>query len=234
MSQDTGSQNSTSQSGSDSGELAKLKITNVTTNTSLDVKFNPTQLQLNKQVGWKQTKTKTDNVPKTDFGGGHPTTLSLELLFDTTDTGADVRTTYTNFLLDLCEIDTTKTDDNSKPLHEPPDCRLEWGSVLSLLVVVSSVQLTFTYFLRDGTPVRAKANLSFTQKVDESEQSAQNPTTRTQARKTRVVHAGDRLDWIAYQEYGNAAQWRYIAETNNLPNPEALRAGQVLKIVPLP
>jgi len=66
------------------------------------------------------------------------------------------------------------------------------------------------------------------------QKKAQNPTTRTEARKIWVVHEGQTLDWIAYQEYGDPAYWRHIAETNNLANPMDLRPGQALKLTPLP
>jgi nucleoid-associated protein YgaU len=181
-----------------------------------------------------QTDTKKKDVAKLNFGGGNPATMSLELLFDTTDTGDDVRTKYTDFLLGLLEIDQNKKDENNNPVHEPPDCRLTWGSVLSLIVIVESVDLTFTFFLSNGTPVRATARLSLKQKIDEKQQSRQNPTSRSEARKTWIVHEGQRLDWIAYQEYGNPAHWRHIAETNDLADPGALQAGQILKLVPLP
>lgn len=213
---------------------SKLTITNLTANKSIECKFNPKQFSLSKRASWPHVNTKSKNVAKVNFGGGNPATMSLELLFDTTDTGDDVRTKYTSFLLGLVEIDETKKDVNGKALHEPPDCRLTWGSVLSLVVVVESVDLTFTFFLSNGTPVRATARLSLKQKLDETQQQAQNPTTRSSARKTRIVHEGERLDWIAYQEYGSAAHWRHIAETNDLENPGALRAGQILKLVPLP
>ncbi len=49
-----------------------------------------------------------------------------------------------------------------------------------------------------------------------------------------MVHEGQTLDWIAYQEYGDPAYWRHIAETNDLANPKDLRPGQVLKLTPLP
>jgi nucleoid-associated protein YgaU len=212
---------------------AKLTITNLTANKSIECKFNPKQLSLSKRASWVQRETKKKDVPRVNFGGGNPATMSLELLFDTTDTGDDVRTKYTDFLLGLLEIDETKKDQNNKPLHEPPDCRLTWGSVLSLVVIVESVDLTFTFFLNNGTPVRATARLSLKQKIDENQQSGQNPTTRTEARKTWVVHEGQRLDWIAYQEYGSPAYWRHIAETNNLADPGALRAGQILRLPPL-
>ncbi|MCL5995669.1 MAG: peptidase M23, partial [Chloroflexi bacterium] len=89
-----------------------------------------------------------------------------------------------------------------------------------------------TMFKPDGTPVRAKVNVTFKQ-VDQ-QPGAQNPTTRSEPRKIWVVHEGQTLDWIAYQEYGDPACWRHIAETNGRPDPMQLRPVQVLQLVPLP
>ena len=47
-------------------------------------------------------------------------------------------------------------------------------------------------------------------------------------RKVRQVKEGDRLDYIAYEEYGDAQEWRRIADANQLTNPLDLRPGMSL------
>ena len=213
---------------------AKLTITNLSTNESKECQFNPKEFSISKSVSWSTDDASKKNVSHWSFGGGHPATLNVpELFFDTTSSGEDVRTKYTSFLLDLLTIDDSKTDEDGNALGEPPDCRFAWGTFLSFIAVVERVDLTYTFFLSDGTPVRAKAKLSLRQKRDEQEHSGQNPTTRSEARKTWIVHEGETLDWIAYQEYGSPAYWRHIAETNDLDNPRRLRAGQILRLLPL-
>jgi nucleoid-associated protein YgaU len=49
-----------------------------------------------------------------------------------------------------------------------------------------------------------------------------------------MVKEGDTIDWIAFDEYGDCAMWRYIADTNGLDDPGRLRPGQVLAIAPMP
>ncbi|OQY24153.1 MAG: hypothetical protein DRJ03_26780 [Chloroflexi bacterium] len=111
----------------------------------------------------------------------------------------------------------------------PPKCKFVWGS-FSFVAVIPSVSVTFTMFLPSGAPVRATAKVDLIQIEDPFEQPPQNPTSRSVPRKVWVVKAGQRLDWIAYKEFGSAAMWRYIAQTNNLDNPWDLRAGQVLNL----
>ena len=49
-----------------------------------------------------------------------------------------------------------------------------------------------------------------------------------------MIQMGDRLDYVAYQEYGHVSHWRYLAEVNNLLDPTDLRPGQILLVPPLP
>jgi nucleoid-associated protein YgaU len=115
---------------------------------------------------------------------------------------------------------------------EPPMCRFQWGKFLAFNAVIKDLKQKFILFAPNGTPLRVEVALTLKQ-VGELTRP-QNPTSRSEARKIWIVEEGQRLDWIAYQEYGDPAQWRFIAETNNLDNPDALYSGQILKLVPLP
>jgi nucleoid-associated protein YgaU len=89
----------------------------------------------------------------------------------------------------------------------------------------------FTLFKPDGTPVRANVQVTFTQHKDLNDYPNQNPTSGGGdiERVWRVI-AGDRLDTIAYQVYGDATKWRMIAAYNEIINPLKLIPGQQLII----
>ena len=118
--------------------------------------------------------------------------------------------------------------------NAPPKVKFVWGRILSFEAYLIKFSQTLTLFKSDGTPVRATVKVTLQQSRDEGVFPAQNPTSRSEARKMWVVNAGETLDWIAYQEYGQAAHWRHIAQANNLADPKNLRPGQVLKLTPLP
>jgi nucleoid-associated protein YgaU len=105
---------------------------------------------------------------------------------------------------------------------------------LSYVAVIESISQTFTFFLPDGTPLRANVSVSLREVFDRSKMKAQNPTSRSEARETWVVEKGQRIEWIAHQAYGQTSAWRHLAEVNNILNPTMLRPGQILKITPLP
>jgi nucleoid-associated protein YgaU len=97
--------------------------------------------------------------------------------------------------------------------------------------VLIEVTQTFTLFKVDGTPVRAKVNVSFWQNNDKNEYHHQNPTSGGgHIQRVWRVMEGDRLDAIAYQVYGDTSRWRVIADGNKLRDPLELRPGQTLII----
>jgi hypothetical protein len=227
-------------------ELQKARIVKVNKNgdpmSSFTCMYNPSSIRYNRSTKWKWQPLPKKVLPAVAFQGGGTAKMTVELLFDTTMdlTGPnglsvtarqDVRD-FTNFLLSLVELDPDAPNDRPRP----PYCRLEWGEPYFTKGVVSSVDLTYTLFLSNGTPVRAKANVTFEEFETEGEidDQPQNPTSHSEARKIWVVEEGQTLDWIAYQEYDDPAMWRHIAETNNLADPRELHPGQVLKLVPLP
>lgn len=198
----------------------------------IECQFNPASLTISKSVDWDGEKSPSFNAPFLLFAGGNSAKYSLSLFFDTyshPDT-EDVRF-YTNQLLQL----TLRGAGYSMylvPWAQPPLVTFEWGSIKLFSAVVESVQITYTLFNPDGTPIRAKADVDFVQNelLGDDIIPAQNPTSRTDSRRTRIVNSQTRLDQVAFEEYRDASFWRVLAEANNLDNPFELRDGQLLVI----
>ncbi|MBI1878919.1 MAG: peptidoglycan-binding protein [Chloroflexi bacterium] len=194
--------------------------------------FNPEEFSITRKIKWQDSPSQGNNAPQKVFAGGEADDLTIDLWFDTTDTAdKDVRDTYAA-LIEMAEIDQNKKNAKTGK-GEPPKCKFIWGNFLSFTAVIQKITQKFVMFRADGTPVRAKVTVTFEQ-LSEEKPKRQNPTSQSESRKIWVVHEGQTLDWIAYQEYGDPACWRYIAETNNLMDPKELRPGQILKLVPLP
>jgi nucleoid-associated protein YgaU len=190
----------------------------------LTCQFNPEKVKISKQLTWSSSNQPDLNAPDVMFGGGQSATFDLELWFDTAqENNQDVRG-YTNKLLML----TLKATANTSP----PVVRLVWGMFKTFRAVVTGVDIEYKMFLPTGVPVRARATLHLRQASDgdSGRLPAQNPTSRTNPRKTYRVQEGDRLDFLAFREYGQATEWRRIAEANGLDNPLDLRPGMLLVI----
>ena len=214
---------------------------------TIKCQFNPAELSISKNVTWSAPSASTSaakenapaslpnwNAPKIAFGGGGSAKYNLSLFFDATGDKdvADVRY-YTQELMRLTlrgAGGTKSTTQNAVP----PTVTFVWGKICLFKAVVESVSVQYIMFAGDGTPIRAKASVSLIQNDPEEDISvAQNPTSRSDPRKTYMARSGQRLDQIAYEEYKDARYWRLLAESNNMDDPFTLSDGQILVIHPL-
>jgi nucleoid-associated protein YgaU len=236
-----------------SGQLAKAKLVVVQDASgsganapddpdhAFEFMFNPTEFSISKQQQWTVTANKGQNVPKYEFPGGNPRQLQLELFFDSFSESADSPkrdlSKYLNGLFYFMYIDRKATGRESG-MSQPPKCRIEWGGQtkhLNFECYVTNCTVHYKMFDSDGVPIRATASLTLQEALSnqDEDQLPTNPTSLGEpGRRRRVVAQGDRLDLIAFQEYGDSREWRRLAEVNGLTDPLSLRPGMVLAIPP--
>lgn len=204
--------------------LAKAKITVEATGEVFPVMFNPEEYTLNKDNNFAAQAVPGLSGPILQFVHGNMRTLEMELFFDTYEAQTDVRQ-QTNNIVNLLNI-------NSE-LHAPPVLRVAWAS-LQFRCVLARASQKYILFLPDGTPVRAKLTVSFSEYIDPNQEAKQVNRQTANYTKVHVVQHGETLSDIAGRLYKNAQVWRPIAILNNVENPRQLQAGQELQIPPLP
>ena len=190
---------------------------------AIPVRFNPTDYNLDKSTTFADQSLPGFTSPVTQFAGGEAETLSMELFFDTyEDTEEkDVRVQYTDKIDDLLEVE--------GETHAPPICRFIWGG-LDFRCVLESAQKQFTMFLEDGTPVRARVNVTFKEYRPPDWQRRENPRESADRTKRHRVTEDETLWLIAAAEYGDPRRWRPIADANGITNPRTLQPGDELVI----
>lgn len=201
---------------------------------SLPFLFNPASYKVSKGAEWSANEgADGDNAQRWTFKSIESAKLDVTLFFDTYESGKDVRD-YTNLLFDLVKVDpSTKT---ATQKARPPFCRFQWGldskRNTSFKAFVTNVDVTFSLFLMNGTPVRAEAGLALQEVLDNN--VGQNPTTQgTYGNQVHLVKPGESLSLIAYMYYGSSNEWRTLADANRLIDPLSLKPGQALEIVPI-
>ena len=140
--------------------LAKLTIVNVDEvvaldrrGTSLEAQYNPRELAVEQSAKWNPSATNKGDHPELTFGGGSGQSISLELFFDTYETGEDVHKTHVAPLQALMLVMSTTQGES---MQRPPRVKLVWGEDMPQIVaVVMSVNVKYTVFLASGRPVRA-------------------------------------------------------------------------------
>ena len=206
----------------------------------IEVLFNPAEYSIEKGNTFQSTSLPGLATPVTQFVTGNADTLTMELYFDTYAKSSrhgtvkqreDVRN-YTRKIARLMEID--------KGLHAPPICEFIWGpplgtpTGLQFAGIIEKVSQRFTFFLDDGTPVRATLNLTFKEYKTVEQQLQEIGRESPDRTKRAVFKQGEALWLYAHTEYGDPAHWRVIADKNELENPRLIEPGTELEVPPLP
>jgi hypothetical protein len=200
--------------------------------------FNPKDYSITKANTWKVDPVVGTALPSAQFGGGQPRKLSLDLLFDSTDSASLDVTAVTQQLFKAMEVQASLGSGTGKNSGRPPMITFSWGKTVSFKAVADSLSVQYTLFRSDGTPVRAQAKISLIQAdkaMDKSSQKGsakpQNPTTRARPGiGSHTVQDGDSIQSIAYLHYRDPTRWRAIAQENGIDDPLHLKRGSVLSI----
>jgi nucleoid-associated protein YgaU len=215
--------------------LEKATITNTVTGERTEVMFNPEEYTVSRDVTFAQTPVPGLSAPIVQFVHGNAQTLEMELFLDTYEghraggralnrPGEDVRK-LTRQVTELMSIDPAT--------HAPPVLLFTWGS-LSFTCVLTRASQRFVMFLPDGTPVRARLQVTFSEFRNAEIEAREIKRETADYSRGHVVAGGDRLSTIAWRAYGDPALWRPIALANGLDDPAALVPGQRLALPALP
>lgn len=213
------------------GQLQKAYI-ETETGGKIDCMFNPAKLSFSLSNDWSADRLPGQNTPTMKYGGGQSGTFDLSLVFDTTSTGKTV-TDYTNKIIGLMKVDESIGNTNSaKTNGRPPWVKFHWGTHLhSFRAVITSANVTYTYFSSDGMPLRATVDVQLSQFEPDDNWGKQNPTSGTPTpERTHQVQVGDSLDRIAARYYSDSTKWRGIASVNGITDPLDLKPGRILTI----
>jgi hypothetical protein len=192
--------------------------------------FNPSQLALSRRATWKTTPTaavRSGALP--EFMGPEPREMTVDVFLDSSDdpSSNDVLKKV-ELLFSCCEV-TSASISAKQP--STPWVVFQWGSFSTarFTAYVSSVDVSYTLFGTTGVPIRATCRVSLNEIP--SKTAGQNPTSGAlTARRVHRVVAGDSLQSLAWREYGDAAAWRTIAETNGIDDPSRLAPGTELML----
>jgi nucleoid-associated protein YgaU len=204
--------------------------------------FNPAELSFSKTATMAEIAIPGLDAPVLQFIRGGTETLTLELLFDSTEKGMGDGAESVSKQVD--EFYSLVKQDPKE--HAPPVCRFSWGEPSNLAgqkgndvshapfwftCVVESVDRKFTMFNPQGLPLRARVTVKL-REYQTVEQMVSKLESADHT-KSRSFKRRERLDQIAAQEYGSSAEWRRIADENGILDPRGIEAGTLLRLPPM-
>ena len=190
-------------------EPTRATLTPVTgSDAAIQVHFNPTSLQIS------ITNTLDEKGPgnqKTQYVTKSSAKLTLDLIFDTTGTGGDVR-------VDTGKVAKLMAPGKRDRQGTPPTIvKFEWGT-FTFQGLIESYKETIDFFSSDGVPLRASLNLTLAsqEKVFESLGSG-NSKRQADSVVRDLSPSGESLQAVS-QKAGNPSASRAIAAENGVEN----------------
>ncbi|WKK24348.1 LysM peptidoglycan-binding domain-containing protein [Streptomyces olivoreticuli] len=193
----------------------------------IPLQFNPAELALVKEASWvRHSSRSAPHAAVPEFTGSKPRTLAMTVILDDPDPQNSSVDERVSKLLEFC-APTEESLHAEQP--SPAWVKFRWGAFESVSFVsfLCAVKATYTRFSAQGNPLRAVCEISL-EEIG-SVAKGQNPTSGSPAfRQSCVFVRGDSLQSVAARNSGRPADWRRIAELNNVDDPSKIEPGRVL------
>jgi LysM repeat protein len=233
----------------DRGKLAKLNIKafkdldRKSELGSFEAMYNPSSISQKYEIFYGKKQSLASTGIKATYMWSKPRELKLELILD----GSNVEnmgitllkpqksvTERVNQFLDL-------TYRMSGSSHEPTYLTVDWGDLdwgeqakgKVFSCRLASVDITYTNFKRDGTPLRAKLDVVLISDIEVQKRKREEKKSSPDLTHRRIIKNGDTLPLLTKEIYGTSKYYLQVAQVNNLDSFRNLTPGQELFFPPL-
>ncbi len=225
-------------------KLEKLKIKAYEKGTrsgsptaTFEAMFNPSSFKQSYKTTWakKDQQGINSSGAKAQYSRSEPERLDIDLVLD--GTGVDQMGVLTLLGSSKTVKDRVKEFLDAAyryngNIHEPNFLVVEWGS-LKLSCRLESVDINYTNFDRDGTPLRAELKVGFISDEELDRLAKKEDKKSPDLTHSRIVREGDTLPLLTSKVYGSPQYYLDVARFNRLDNFRSLTAGQQILFPPL-
>ncbi len=221
------------------GEPSKIEIKIEDSNAlndgmSLTLQYNPESLKISRSQAVTSQGTISSEGKKADQGASpqRDSTMQFQVTFDTYEQRESVYAKYIKTLEMFIGYDQGK--------HAAPMLLITYGNfthelspAFKMVGKLDNLDVEYTMFLKNGTPVRAKATLSFRIGLTPEEQQAVNGMQSPDHAKLVTIKRGQTLADVSANEYDDPGEWRRIARANGIDDPMTIQPGAKLIVPPI-
>ena len=207
--------------------------------STIFVQVNPENYTINHDVQFCGEPAMGASSQKLKFNRIEAEEVSFDFLFDSSgviprakiETGKVENTPLEDSLIDVLKPSISNPFEKADT-HETRYLHLLWGG-FEMKCRLTSMQITYSVFRRDGRPIRAKATCKFkgTQSYKEmqAEQNLQSPDVSHK----KTVNQQDQFTLLTEQVYDQNKYYIDVAKANSLLSFRRLKTGQNLLFPPL-
>jgi hypothetical protein len=110
-------------------------------------------------------------------------------------------------------------------IHRPRFLKLFWGEDMKFPCILSNLDINYTLFNQNGTPLRAKISATFLNYLAQEARAARERQSSPDLTHYRKGKSGERLDWLSFKIYNDSKYFLQVAKANGLTSIRNLKPG---------
>jgi Contractile injection system tube protein len=205
---------------------------------TFELPVNPESYTQNYKVEYNSQQGQGNQSTDARFKSTAPEELRLDFFFDETHTiegygneNKYVTGVYKDVQAELKDfLDTVYHMEGE--IHRPRFLQLTWGT-FTFSCILKNLDLNYTLFKSDGTPLRIKIAATFLNYIAQDERVAREKKKSPDLTRIRNAKQGERLDLMTSEVYNTPQYVLQVAKANNLSSIRQLKQGQELRFPPL-
>jgi len=204
-----------------------------------EVQYNPETLSMRHESVYNPALAQGPGGAEHAWSHSPPRRLTVDLVLDGTNVGymgIELLVRSIPSVADQVEAFLDLCYDVKGATHEPSYLTLTWHQAVlgktGFPCRLESVDVRFTSFGRDGSPLHAELAAVFAEQLAPKQDAAKKQLSSPDLTHRRTVIAGDTLPQLCIAIYGSASYYLRVAEANALDDFRNLDAGQELIFPP--
>lgn len=193
------------------------------------LRINPAELSHSHSVAFNSKRPAKGAAGQTTKYNGHPP-QTLSFAFHLDATGAIPGISSVADEIDKFHDVAYRFKGN---IHEPNYLTLVWGTTVSFRCRLTKLDVEYSLFAPNGTPLRAKLSVAFEQYLSPKRVAQESDKSSPDLTHIRTVVAGDSLPLMCYRIYGDSKYYLEVARMNGLTDFRRLQAGSRITFPPL-
>ena len=193
------------------------------------VMINPDTIKWQRGIEYNEQQAPNTSAPSQKYKSTPVEKLNFDIVIDCTGIVDSKRVDMNQEISSLESIIYTY---NGK-IHRPNFVKVQWGKSLVFKGVLKSMDTSYTLFKPDGSPLRAKLSLGFSEYI--SPQSVEELDAKKSPDITHLISVvdGNTLPQLCEETWNDDSYYIQVAQYNELNKFRNLKGGQKLIFPPI-
>ena len=193
------------------------------------VMINPDSIKWNHSVEYNEQQPPGTSSPSQKYKSTPCQKLSFDIVIDCTGI---IDSTRTDMATEINALETIVYTYNGS-IHRPNFVTIQWGQNISFNGVLTTFDTNFTLFRPDGSPLRAKVSLSFSQYISPSTVTKLDAPESPDLTHLVIVTQNTTLPQLCQQVWNDESLYVQVAKYNGLNKFRNLKGGTKLLFPPV-